>query len=217
MAASKNETLSDLELDYFPDLDEDGEEDLNKLAEKTVGNFEFTDNLGLMRLVRLFFYLQVMSFMIDNPSIHLPVIFHIVCRGVLFYVIRFYSRPFVDAIYVIEYFFSDLTSAVQGNLPSSPKKGTVEVSSTATAGRRLQSRCACLHYVNKFSKEEFLNGLFFCSILLFRRRSSPSSGDISANFLSDHYWHSIKFFSHYILGEIAKICEKPKSYLFRKL
>lgn len=66
--------------------------------------FEFTDSWSCMRVVRLIATLQILSFAIDNPSMQLPIVFHIVCRGVLYYINQFYSRLFIDAIYVIQYY-----------------------------------------------------------------------------------------------------------------
>lgn len=125
------------ELNYFSDSDDDDAiSPTENKADKEVGNFEFTDNMGVMRLVRLVMYLQILSLIIDNPSISLPVIFHIVCRGLLYYSIRFYSRPFIDIVYVIEYFSNSISNLIHQNLPATPNKNTFHVtSSTSVPGQ----------------------------------------------------------------------------------
>jgi hypothetical protein len=72
--------------------------------EEIWANFEFTDNLGMMRVIRTFISLQVIGLIIDNPTIELPIVFQILCRTFCFYSIRFYSRPFLDALYCLQYF-----------------------------------------------------------------------------------------------------------------
>ena len=64
--------------------------------------FEFTNNVAVMRFIRMFLSLQIVAVMIDNTYVELPVLFRIFSRDVLFYVIRFYSRPFIDVIYFME-------------------------------------------------------------------------------------------------------------------
>jgi hypothetical protein len=78
--------------------DDDGMEE----REKADHTFEFTSNFAVFRLIRMLFTLQFLSILIDNESAVNPVIFRLFCRGPLFYVIRFYSRPFIDAIYILQ-------------------------------------------------------------------------------------------------------------------
>jgi hypothetical protein len=70
--------------------------------------FEFSDNVAVMRFIRAFLYLQIVGIIIDNTYVELPVLFRTFCRDLLFYVIRFYSRPFIDAIYIFDSYRSKI-------------------------------------------------------------------------------------------------------------
>ena len=78
---------------------------LNYLERKS-RNFEFTDNLCVMRIVRTILYIQVLEFILDNPSIKIPVVFQIFCRTICYYSVRFYSRPFLDILYILQHYGS---------------------------------------------------------------------------------------------------------------
>lgn len=71
-------------------------------------NFEFSDGYGIMRIIRLILVVQIISIALDNPSLQMAVLFRITVRGVLFYAIRFYSRPFIDIIYLLQYFLLEI-------------------------------------------------------------------------------------------------------------
>jgi hypothetical protein len=64
--------------------------------------FEFTNNITVMRFIRMFLSLQVIAIMLVNAQ--MPVLFRILSRDVLFYVVRFYSRPVLDLVYLFEYY-----------------------------------------------------------------------------------------------------------------
>lgn len=65
-------------------------------------NFEFTNNISLMRVVRACLFFQVVALICDNPDVQFPPLFNVLCRSPLYYAIRFYSRPFVDVVYLIQ-------------------------------------------------------------------------------------------------------------------
>jgi hypothetical protein len=64
--------------------------------------FEFSDGYGVMRTIRLLLFIQIIAICLDNPSTQYSILYRITCRGVLFYAIRFYSRPFIDILYLIQ-------------------------------------------------------------------------------------------------------------------
>jgi hypothetical protein len=64
--------------------------------------FEFSDGYGVMRTIRLILFIQIIAICLDNPSTQYSILYRITCRGVLFYAIRFYSRPFIDVLYLIQ-------------------------------------------------------------------------------------------------------------------
>ena len=84
------------------------EESTAKSAPQFDHVFEFSDNVAVMRFIRAFLYLQIVGVIIDNTYVELPVLFRTFCRDLLFYVIRFYSRPFIDAIYIFDYHRSQI-------------------------------------------------------------------------------------------------------------
>lgn len=63
-----------------------------------------------MRLIRMLIIVQVIGILIDSSSFTLSAVFKISCRGLLFYSIRFYSRPFLDIIYILQYFFATIAA-----------------------------------------------------------------------------------------------------------
>ena len=67
------------------------------------------DGRGIMRLIRMLIVVQIIGILVDSSSITLSAVFKISCRGLLFYSIRFYSRPFLDIVYIIQYFFATIT------------------------------------------------------------------------------------------------------------
>jgi Ran GTPase-activating protein (RanGAP) involved in mRNA processing and transport len=65
-------------------------------------NFEFTNNLSMMRVIRVFMFYQFIALVIDNPAISLPPVFALFCKTPLSYTLNFYSKPFISIIYVIQ-------------------------------------------------------------------------------------------------------------------
>lgn len=121
-------TKDDLKLEFFPEFeddDEDGSSDDMAPAKKSQG-FEFTNYLSTMRIVRLVLCLQAIGIMIDNPSLYCPLLFRIFCRNILFYSIRFYSRPFIDAVYIVQYYLTEISNLLNQNYAGNAKNG-VEV------------------------------------------------------------------------------------------
>lgn len=98
--------------DYDDDdrSDEDGDD--SQKAEIRSTNFEFTNNYNLMRLLKLFLWLEVMGLILDNPEYELSVLFELFNKGVLYYVLHFYSRPFIDLIYIIQTFIASLVQFI---------------------------------------------------------------------------------------------------------
>lgn len=95
--------------------------------------FEFSNSYHIMRSIKLIFFIQIIAILVDNPAIKLSIFVDICCKGFLYYSIHFYSRPFLDILYIIQYFWQHLVQLIQSqNLPSTPSG--VEVS-----GRRLNT------------------------------------------------------------------------------
>lgn len=84
--------------------------------------FEFSNSYYVMRFIKLILFIQVLGIMIDHPSLQIAVLFNIFCRGILFYSIRFYSRPFLDALYILQYFWHEITESIKSQkLPATPE------------------------------------------------------------------------------------------------
>eukprot|EP01031_Cornospumella_fuschlensis_P050687 gene50687-61999_t len=154
-------------LDDIPEHDSDDE-----APETKDQYFEFSDAYGIMRLIRCIIYVQVIAFILDNPALRISHLFDICCRGVLFYSIRFYSRPFLDAIYVVQIFGETIAKFVFGQkAPKAPD--SVEVTS-----RRLN--------VNPYTNDGQLI-------------ESPPDMNLSLDIVQAQYWHTLQHFAHYFL------------------
>ena len=99
---------------------EEGEFDIDLEDEDTElimndNKFEFTESYHIMRFIRMLLILQVLGMMIENPAMKVSTLFTIVSRFPLFYSIRFYSRPFLDLIYAVQYFASTLNDLGSGD------------------------------------------------------------------------------------------------------
>ena len=97
------------DIEFYSDNGDDESTSSDSLAPAAFSkNFEFTNNLYVMRLVRMFLCMEAVGIVIDTPSFYIPTMFKICCRTILFYTIRFYSRPIVDIVYIIELFLGKL-------------------------------------------------------------------------------------------------------------
>ena len=104
------------------DFSDDDESDIEQEKVRDA-KFEFSDSYKIMRLIKLLLFVQVLGILTDNPSIKISVLFSIISRGLLFYSIRFYSRPFIDLIYLVQYFFASLIALV----PAAPSSDNIEI------------------------------------------------------------------------------------------
>lgn len=101
--------------------------------------FEFTNSYHIMRLIRMILYIQIIDIALDNPSLEMSVLFRICCRAVLFYSTRFYSRPFIDLAYVVQYFYVAIFNFIlKLDIPKAPSASNVDIT-TDTSGRRLNA------------------------------------------------------------------------------
>ena len=71
-------------------------------------SFEFTNGFFMMRLIRTIVYLQVIAIAIANPSIQLPPTFTMVFDQFFLYLQKWYSRPFLDIVILVQYWSSTL-------------------------------------------------------------------------------------------------------------
>lgn len=101
------------------------ENEIEEINEGKARNFEFTNNKSLMRVFRAIIYFQMISLICDNPAVKFPPIFDVLCRAPFFYLIRFYSYPFVDAVYLIQkygkqiiYFFTHISHYFPKSTPT---------------------------------------------------------------------------------------------------
>lgn len=93
----------------------------NEIPETKNQYFEFSNSYHIMRSIKLILFLQIISVIIDNPAIQLSLFFEICCKAVLDYAIRFYSRPFLDILYLIQYFWQSIILLVNSqHLPATP-------------------------------------------------------------------------------------------------
>lgn len=148
--------------------DDDSEDDAPETKDQY---FEFSDAYGIMRLVRLIIFVQIVGLVLDHPSMRISHLFDIFCRGVLYYSMHFYSRPFIDAIYVLQLFWATIYKLIASiQWPS----GVL-----VTSPRRLN--------VNPYLHGGQLS-------------TEPHSLSWDMDMLSESNWHTVKHFSHYFLG-----------------
>ncbi|RYH21327.1 hypothetical protein EON65_20940 [archaeon] len=157
-------------LDDIPDHDSDDE-----APETKDQYFEFSDAYGIMRLIRCIIYVQIVALILDNPALRISHMLDICCRGVLYYSIHFYSRPFLDVIYIVQLFGDGIAKFfISQNAPKTPDN--VEVT---PPGRRLN--------VNPYTS----NGQLV--------ENTPDL-TFSLDVVQDQYWHTLQHFAHYFLG-----------------
>jgi hypothetical protein len=113
---------------------------VEEINEGKARNFEFTNNKSLMRVFRAIIFLQMIGIICDNPAVQFPPLFDVLCRTPFFYLIRFYSFPFVDIVYLIQkiwkraiHFFVSLYHLLPTSAPSQPD-------TSQTPQRYLESR-----------------------------------------------------------------------------
>ena len=166
--------------------DSDGDDDDDEeLADQT---FEFTTNLNVFRFLRMIITLQILGIMIDNDSIPVPVFFRLVCRGPLFYAIRFYSRPFMDLIYAIQFNQNKVPGASAGLA-----QGTAALNA-GTGHRRLS-------YLSSYRTAAEPTPVFYPNI----------------SFLSGRNWHTIQYYGHFFMGLFAVVMAGLFTFSFWEL
>lgn len=124
-----SDTAFDHQIHDFMDDDHSSDDSDNEAPETKNQNFEFSDGYGVMRMIRLVIVIQIISIAFEDPTQQVSILFRIAVRGPLYYSIRFYSRPFIDLIYLIQYFYVAIVNAVTGYAASNPSGGGVEVAS----------------------------------------------------------------------------------------
>ena len=153
--------------------DDSDAEDEDEQADHT---FEFTTNLNVFRFIRMIITLQVIALMVDKEDMEIPVLFRLFSRGPLFYSIRFYSRPFLDLIYAVQF--------NQNRVPNLEIASSVaKAKQQSGIGRRL------LSYVSSYVPTVEPNPVFKADIV----------------FLPDRNWHTIQYYGHFFLGLFAVI------------
>lgn len=127
-AAISEGTLNHEIHDFMDDIQSDEYDSDDEQPEMKNQNFEFSDGYAIMRLVRLVLVVEVIAIAVDNPSLKLTSVFQIACRGVLFYSLEFYSRPFIDFLYVIQYFYKGIVAfLIAQHVPAAPNQGNTEI------------------------------------------------------------------------------------------
>jgi len=191
------------ESDDFSDLDD---EYVPKAKDR---NFEFTDSLAVMRLSRVVIFLQILSLVIDNPSMQLPIVFRILNRGPLFYVNRFYSRIVIDLVYAAQFLGNIFKHGAKG-LPAEPTGLEVESPDTSGITQSAGAAGSAGSVAGGSAAGSIPGGVGnLLENIVHRVLSASSYEDASpklarigatADFLLERDWHSIKYFSHFFLS-----------------
>ena len=168
------EQHEDLEFHDPDDMkDEDVDETKPEVKER---NFEFTSGDDMMRFLRMIFYVQIIALAVDNPTIILPPLFRIAVEGLCFYSMRFYYRPFLDLIYIIQYCYTNFVPIAVKYLPFLMKLNSFD------------------HWVinSDIPYEDKLK------IPKTPRRLGDSNFAVNVEY--EHNWHSLKYFAQFFLG-----------------
>ena len=116
--------------------------EMEEINEGKARNFEFTNNKSVMRVLRAILFLQMIGIICDNPAVQFPPLFDVLCRTPFFYLIRFYSFPFVSVVYFIQKFWKRALKffiSLYHLLPTKPPDAP-DASDTDTPQRHLESR-----------------------------------------------------------------------------
>lgn len=105
-------------------LSEDSDDDIPETKDQ---QFEFSNSYSIMRLLKMLLFVQIVALMVDHPAAELSIIFRIVMNGLLSYSTTFYSRPFLDLIYVIQYFLQSIVNFARSQDIDTPNS-KIEVS-----------------------------------------------------------------------------------------
>ncbi len=153
-------------------------------------NFEFTNSHNMMRLFRLWVTLQTMALVLDNPSTQLPILFRILCRGVLYYAARFHTRPVIDLVYAFQWFLLQIKPHTDA-IPAQPSGIEVEQASAPSAPDSGSAGGVRRH-------------LDAAAYVIDPNPPEPNR-DVTISYLDGRSWHAIKAFSHFFLSALACI------------
>ena len=158
----------------FHDPDDMKDEDIDETKpEVKERNFEFTSGDDMMRFLRMVFYIQIIALAIDNPTILLPPLFKIAIKGLCFYSLKFYYRPFLDLIYLIQYAYSNLLPLLIQYLPF-------------------------LNELNSFSNWVINTNVPYENNIKVPRRLVDATFSVNVDY--EHNWHSMKYFTQFFLA-----------------
>lgn len=92
------------------------EQEDEHVKEAKRNTFEFTDNIAMNRLMRMFLFLEILGVIVDHPKLRTPPLFNLLCMPGLYYSIRFYAQPFLDAVFVLQTFLSTIVTFWNTNI-----------------------------------------------------------------------------------------------------
>jgi hypothetical protein len=115
--------------------DSDVESDNGDAPVITDAKFEFTDSYKLFRLLKMLLFMQVLALIIDNPAVKIATLFDIISKGLLYYSLRFYSRPFIDLVSLVQYLIGVVAGLAGGQQSDKNAPDRIEI----TSRRNLQA------------------------------------------------------------------------------
>jgi hypothetical protein len=175
-------------LDDAFSVDSEDDDEPSRLSK----NFEFTDQANTWRVVRLITTLQIIALVIDNHAIPLPILFQIICAGPLFYSLRFYSRPLIDVLYAIEYYYKKILPYLHILLSRNYKIESFNAPNVDTDKYKDQASSSSDSVPGS---HRYLGNSNYADV----PSETPSLG-IEYEFINEKNWHAIKYFSHFFLG-----------------
>lgn len=135
--------------------------------------------------------MQIIALAIDSNSIPLPILFEIICAGPLFYSLRFYSRPLIDVLYVVEYYYKKYLPFMHILLSGNYQIESLTAPSVDTSSYEDQASGSAKNVPG----QRYLGNSNYADV----PADNPPLG-IDYAFMDEKNWHAIKYFSHFFLG-----------------
>ena len=172
-AAAEKRRAAVVKTEYQDEEDEISDEKQSVALSK---NFEFTDNLCVNNVLRMFIFFQIIAVILDSPRLHVPPIFNMVCGPGFYYTLRFYSQPFIDFVYLVQRFLNAFLETLKTYVPVTPNG--VPVVDTGGTPETPSYRRSLAASENSLYNSDF----------------------IVIDFIDEQNWQSYRYMGHFFLG-----------------
>jgi hypothetical protein len=160
----------------------------NKIQHKKI-DIEFTNNFAMIRFVRMIICIQFIAIMLDHPSYQRTYLFNAFCANVASYVYKFYSRVFIDVLYIIELSYLSVIRSVQSSTGSGRRLSDVNLLDVSILGD--QAYHAVRYYSDYFYGVVFFILGFCFTLFYWEFHDFTDRKDVSRwllDFVADGWW-----------------------------